>query len=57
MPSAVAFGGRRAMSRRVVLGVLALGLVPAGAMAYTANLGGQILPREEIYGPRPPCGV
>jgi uncharacterized membrane protein len=34
--------GRRRLSRGVMLGLLLVGLVPAGAMAYTANLGGQI---------------
>jgi uncharacterized membrane protein len=33
---------RRTLSRGAMLVVLALGVVPAGAMAWTANLGGQI---------------
>ena len=32
----------RTLSRGAMLVLLALGVVPAGAMAYTANLGGQI---------------
>ena len=33
---------RRPLRRPVMLGLLVAALVPAGAMAYTANLGGQI---------------
>jgi uncharacterized membrane protein len=33
---------RRPLSRGVMLGLLLLALAPAGAMAYAANLGGQI---------------
>jgi uncharacterized membrane protein len=36
------FFRRRPLSRGVMLGLLLAALVPAGAMAYTANLGGQI---------------
>lgn len=36
------FFRRRPLSRGVMLGLLLVGLLPAGAMAYTANLGGQI---------------
>ena len=40
--AALLLGRRRTLSRGALLGVLALGVVPAGAMAWTANLGGQI---------------
>jgi len=33
---------RRTLSRGAMLGLLVAGLVPAGALAYTANLGGRI---------------
>lgn len=36
------FFRRRPLSRGVMLGLVLVALVPAGAMAYTANLGGQI---------------
>ncbi|MFL5381826.1 MAG: hypothetical protein ACJ8GN_04860 [Longimicrobiaceae bacterium] len=40
--AALLLGRGRRLSRGAMLAVLALGLVPAGAMAYTANLGGQV---------------
>lgn len=40
--AALLLGRRRTLSRGAMLVLLAVGLVPAGAMAWTANLGGQI---------------
>lgn len=43
----IRFRGGRSIPRGVVLSALLLSLIPAGAMAWTANLGGQIR-HEEI---------
>lgn len=43
------FFRRRPLSRGMMLGLLLAAVVPAGAMAYTANLGGQIR-HSEIRG-------
>jgi len=54
--AALVFFRRRTLSRGVMLGLLVAGLVPTGALAYTANLGGQIRHPEIRSGEMAPGG-
>lgn len=54
--AALVFFRRRTLPRGAMLGLLAVGLVPAGALAYTANLGGQIRHPEIRAGAAAPGG-
>ena len=48
---------RRHLPRLAAVAFLAAGLIPAGAMAWTANLGGQIRHTEIRSGPGAPAGT